>query len=71
MTLAPKLEELLAQLPPSDQLQFQSLLEAIYKVRFTGQLTIHVRNGLPQQVDLGAPIRLSIVEGVLPLDKVG
>jgi hypothetical protein len=62
--LAPKLQELLAQLPQSDRLQFESLLEAVYKVRYTGSLTIHLRNGVPQQVDLGAPIRLSIVEGL-------
>ena len=66
MTLAPMLTALLAELPAAEQLEFQSLLAALYKVRYTGQITLHTYNGVLKQVDLGAPVRLSIVEG---LDK--
>ncbi len=64
MTLAPVIEQLLQQLPAPDRLQVDSLFAAIAKVKFTGAITLHCRNGIPMQVDLGAPIRLSIVEGV-------
>jgi hypothetical protein len=66
MTIAPALEKLLTQLPPADQLQFQSLLEAVFTTKYTGFIGLHCFNGIPKQVDLGSPIRLSIVEG---LDK--
>jgi hypothetical protein len=65
-TLSLSLQTLLASLPPADQLNFPRLLEAISAVRYTGPVVIHLLNGVPKQVDLGAPIRLSIYEG---LDK--
>lgn len=66
MTLTPALQKLMEQLGPAEQMSFPRLLQAIYAVKFTGPITLHCRNGEPQQVDIGAPIRLSIVEG---LDK--
>ena len=74
MTVAPALQQLLSALPEAEQLEFQSLLVALYKVRYTGFIGIHCKNGLPKQVDLGAPVRLSIVEGdhaptAAPLDS--
>ena len=65
MTLAPTLQRLLEQLGPAEQMSFPKLLEAIHAVKFTGPITLHCFQGTPQQVDIGAPIRLSIVEGGL------
>lgn len=58
--------KLLEVLPPSGQLHYLAFSEAMYQSRFTGSTTIHWRNGLPRQVDLGSPVRLSIVQ---PLDN--
>ena len=55
---------LLAALPPTDQLTFAALAEAIHSTRFTGATVIHWQNGRPRQIDLGSPVRLSIVEGL-------
>lgn len=63
MSLSPQLQSLLAQLPNGDRVDFSALLTALYHVRHTGPITLHLFNGVPKQVDLGAPIRLSIVEG--------
>lgn len=63
MTIAPALQRLVELLDPAEQLSFQRLLIAVYAVRFTGPVTLHCRNGVPHQVDIGAPLRLSIVEG--------
>lgn len=73
MTLSPALQALLARLPASDRLDFAGLLCALDAERYTGPVTLHLLNGRPQQVDLGAPVRLSIVQGEsatgrLPLD---
>jgi hypothetical protein len=57
---------LLELLPPTDQLHYLAFSEAMYQARFTGPTTIHWKDGLPKQVDLGSPVRLSIVQ---PLDK--
>lgn len=65
-SLAPHLEKLLAQLPDKDRLDFAQLIDALYAIRFTGITPIHWRNGVPQQIEIGAPIRLMIVSG---LDK--
>lgn len=64
MTTPPALQKLLDRLGPTDQLDFVRLAEVIYESRFTGPTTIHWRNGVPQQIDLGPPIRLSIVQGL-------
>lgn len=72
MVLSPTLQALLDRLDPSQRIDFANLAEAIYAARYTGTTLIHWRNGKPQQVDLGAPIRLSIVEGQQPgVDKQG
>lgn len=69
-TLAPTLQRLLDSLPPSDQLDFHRLIEAVYQVRFTGPLTIDFLNGLPRQINLGQPVKLAICTGDRPaLDK--
>lgn len=60
MTLAPTLQRLLDALPPADQLEFHALLHAVYAVRFTGPLTIDFLNGLPRQINLGQPVKLTI-----------
>lgn len=64
-----RLQALLAQLPPSEQVDFSQLLSALYTVRHTGPITLHLFNGVLKQVDLGPPIRLSIVEGQDKLDS--
>lgn len=63
MTMSPSLQRLLARLRPTDHLKLSTLEEAISDSRYTGTTTIHWLNGRPRQVDLGAPVRLSIVEG--------
>jgi hypothetical protein len=40
------------------------LAEAIYDARYTGPITTHYRNGVPQQVDLGPPVRVTICAGM-------
>lgn len=64
MTLDPIVQRLIAALPPEDQLTFAALAEAVYSVRFTGFTGIHWKNGVPKQLDLGAPVKLSIVDGL-------
>ena len=64
MTLDATIARLVASLPPAERLTFMALAEAIYSVRFTGATTIHWRNGVPKQIDLGAPVKLAIVEGL-------
>lgn len=67
MSPSPQLQKLLSLLEdPREGMNFMRLLEAIHAVRYTGPITLHCFNGTPQQVDLGAPIRLSIVEGRPP-----
>lgn len=68
--LAPQLQQLLAKLPAADRLEFESLARLMYSVRFTGMTTIHWRGGKPHQIDLGSPIRLTIVESIpAPVDN--
>lgn len=57
------LEDLLSRLPPGQQLEFQSLLDAVYQVRFNGPLTIDFLNGRPRQISLGQPVKLAICAG--------
>ena len=63
MTTDAALQKLLDRLPTPDRLDFASLQIALDSTRYTGALTIHFMNGRPRQVDLGAPVRLSIVQG--------
>lgn len=63
MTTSETLQRLLAALPDQDQLEFTKLLEAIYRVRFTGPLVIDFQNGIPRQINLGPPMRLAICHG--------
>lgn len=60
MTQGPALTRLLAELPPDQALEFQTLLEAIYTTRFTGPLTVDFLNGMPRQINLGPPVKLTI-----------
>lgn len=70
MPLSPVLADLLSRLPAADRLDLGPLLQAIDEVRYSGTVTLHMLNGRPRQVDLGASVkpnghsvRLSIVEG--------
>lgn len=63
MTLAPVLVRLLAELPESDQLDFERLQQALLTVRFTGPVTYHYLNGIPHQINLGQPVKLAICRG--------
>jgi hypothetical protein len=58
--LSQTLQALLARLPQTEQLEVMSLFEAVYTVRFTGPITFDFLNGVPRQINLGAPIRLTI-----------
>ena len=62
--LSPALQRLLAHLEMGEGINFARLQDAIYHTKFTGPVVLHCYEGVPQQVDLGSPIRLSIVEGV-------
>ncbi len=63
---ADSLQQLLASLPPDGPLDLFRFLEAVYATRFTGPYTVHNRNGVPHQIDLGAPVKLSIVQAERP-----
>lgn len=63
MTLSPKLQRLLAELPADAALDFPRLLDAIYRVHFTGPLTVDFYNGEPRQISLGQPVKLAICRG--------
>lgn len=56
----------LAALPQGSPLDLETFTELIHVVRYTGPYTVHNRNGVPHQIDLGQPIRLSIVQGERP-----
>ena len=61
--MTPELQRFLATLGEDGSLHFLRFVEAIYEARYTGSYTVHNFNGVPQQIDIGAPIRLSIIEG--------
>lgn len=73
MTLDQRIAELLAHLPPVEQLEFAALQDAIYQVRFTGPVTIDFLNGVPRQISLGQPVKLAICHATPAggLDKPG
>ena len=64
MTLTPALQKLIDALPPPERLTYLSIADAIYQARYTGFTGIHWLNGVPRQIDLGAPVRLTIVEAL-------
>lgn len=53
-------QALLQRLQATQDLEFHVLLEAVHSVRFTGPLTIDFLNGIPQQINLGQPVKLAI-----------
>lgn len=57
------IETFLARLPESAQLDFFGLLETLEATRFTGPVTFDFLNGKPRQINLGAPVKLTICEG--------
>lgn len=63
MTIAPKLQALLDALPDDQRLEFNALLIALHKVQYTGPVTFDFFNGAPKQINLGAPIKLTICTG--------
>lgn len=65
--MSPDLQKLLDALN-GGSLDFPRFIEAVYRAGYTGPFTVHCLNGVAKQIDLGAPVRLSIVEG---LDKPG
>ena len=69
--MSPTLQRLLQQLGPGERVDFSTLAEAIYDAKYTGITMIHWLNGRPRQVDLGAPVRLSIVESLDTPTKPG
>ena len=66
MSPADILQSLLTSLPPDRPFNLLTFLDAVYEARYTGACTLHIRNGVPHQLDLGQPIRLSIVESERP-----
>ena len=70
MTLRPELQKILELLNPAGHVDMARFEAALLDVRYTGITVTHWLNGRAKQIDLGAPIRLSIVEGEQrPLDK--
>jgi hypothetical protein len=63
VTVSPALTKLLAALPEADRVDFAALDAAMEALRYTGPIVVHYLNGRKRQVDLGAPVRLSIIEG--------
>jgi hypothetical protein len=61
--MTPQLKALLDRLPDDQRVDFDRLCAAILAIRYTGPSTIHWLNGVPKQIDLGPPIKLSIVQG--------
>jgi hypothetical protein len=66
VTVSPSLQKLIDALPEPERLTFFALAETIYRVRYTGYTGIQWLNGIPKQLDLGSPVKLSIVEGISP-----
>lgn len=64
--LTDSIARILAALPSDQERHFLALTEAIYRAKYTGQIVVHFKNGEPRQVDLGAPVKLSICQ---PLDS--
>ena len=62
LPVSPELQKLLDRIQRGE-MNFPGLMDALYASRFSGAITLHCLNGIPRQVDLGSPIRLSIVEG--------
>lgn len=57
------LQKLLGKLDPGQELEFASFLLAIYEVRFTGRYSVDCLNGIPRQINIGEPIKLTICAG--------
>lgn len=62
--MTPQLKALLDRLPADQQVDFDNLRAALKAIRYTGPSTIHWLNGDPKQIDLGPPVKLSIVAGL-------
>lgn len=62
--MTPQLKALLDRLPDDQSVDFDRLRLALKAVRYTGPSVIHWFNGEPRQVDLGPPVKLSIVGGL-------
>lgn len=60
--------DVLQEIPTPEEMSFLALAEAIHRAGFTGPTTIHWKAGVPMQVDLGSPVKLSIVQPS-PRDK--
>jgi hypothetical protein len=64
--MTPQLKALLDRLPDDQRVDFANLQAALKAIRYTGPSVVHWLNGEPKQIDLGPPVKLSIVAG---LDK--
>lgn len=69
--ISPQLQKLLDLAGPGGIKSLRHLEVLVQKAGFTGPTTIHWLGGRAKQIDLGAPVRVSIVEGTPPggLDK--
>lgn len=67
--MSPTLQALLARLSPAEQLDFTRLQDALLAVRFTGPVTYDYLNGVPQQINLGQPVKLAICRRTNGVDK--
>jgi hypothetical protein len=63
--VSPQIQRLLEAAGPQGIRSLAHLAALVQKIGFTGPITIHWQGGRPKQLDLGAPVRLSIVEGGL------
>lgn len=60
--MSPKLEQLIRELGPEGPRSLGHLEQALQNIRFTGSILTHWAGGNLKQVDLGPPIRLTIVD---------
>lgn len=65
-TLSPALQRLISCLGAGREITAGTFQEALTRSKYTGFIGLHCINGRVQQIDLGAPIRYTIVEA---LDK--
>ena len=61
-----RLMQHLAALPQGEPLDLDVFVDLIRVVRYMGPYTVHNRNGVPHQIDLGQPVKLSVVQGKRP-----
>lgn len=66
MTINRHLQRFLDALGTQDQCSFDRFQRALQQSKYTGYIGMHTFNGKIQQIDIGTPVRLAIVEAADP-----